>query len=44
MKIKGRKLVKCEMKEVLKIATKKDPQQSYILVNQKRKRTKNVMQ
>ncbi|WP_446496175.1 hypothetical protein [Escherichia coli] len=45
MKIKGRKLVKCEMKEVLKIARKKDPQQSYILSDQKKKKeTKNVMQ
>ncbi len=35
MKIKGRKLVKCEMKEVLKIARKNIPQQSYILSDQK---------
>ena len=39
MKIKGRKLVKCEMKEVLK-SLEKDPQQSYILSDQKRKRQK----
>ncbi|EPQ9230737.1 hypothetical protein ACU61J_001605 [Salmonella enterica subsp. enterica serovar Anatum] len=43
MKIKGRKLVKCEMKEVLKIARKRSSTIVY-LVRSKKKETKNVMQ
>jgi hypothetical protein len=43
MKIKGRKLVKCEMKEVLKIALEKRSSTIVYLVRSKKKETKNVM-